>query len=58
MACLLEQAQALLRGPDYPAIEWEGRWIAWDEMSRSAERIAALLGKAGLVPDLKYRVAG
>ena len=42
--------QALLRGADYPAIEWEGSWIGWDAMRRTAESVAGLLDGCGVPP--------
>ncbi|MDG2003035.1 MAG: fatty acid--CoA ligase family protein [Novosphingobium sp.] len=41
-------AQALLRGADYPAIEWQGSWISWKEMRRIAERVTGLLDRGGV----------
>lgn len=40
-------AAALTRGADYPAIEWEGRWISWAELARIAERVTILVREAG-----------
>src|SRR5262249_10299557 len=48
-------AQALTRGAEYPAVEWEGRWIYWDEMRRVAERVRALVDASGADP--RARVA-
>jgi long-chain acyl-CoA synthetase len=40
--------QALLRGADYPAIEWQGCWIGWEAMRRTAEQVSDLLEKVGV----------
>jgi acyl-coenzyme A synthetase/AMP-(fatty) acid ligase len=48
-------AQALMRGAEYPAVEWEGRWIYWDEIRRVAERVRALVEATGADP--RARVA-
>lgn len=47
--------QALQRGPNYPAIEWNHQWIYWDELARVAARIQSLLDATGADP--KTRVA-
>jgi acyl-coenzyme A synthetase/AMP-(fatty) acid ligase len=48
-------AQALTRGADYPAVEWEGRWIYWDAIGRTAETVRALVEASGADP--RARVA-
>lgn len=46
-------AQALARGPAYPALEWEGRWIDWSEMRQVAERVRLLLEASGAGPGAR-----
>ena len=43
-------ARALTRGPGYPAIEWEKRWINWEEMRQIAERVNNLIEASGADP--------
>jgi long-chain acyl-CoA synthetase len=43
-------AQALLRAPAQPAIEFHGRWFNWGEMRQVAERVAALVEASGADP--------
>ena len=43
-------ARALARGPGYPAIEWEKRWINWEEMRRIADRVNDLVAASGADP--------
>ncbi len=43
-------ARALARGPGYPAIEWEKRWINWEEMRQIADRVNDLVAASGADP--------
>lgn len=46
-------AEALLRAPDRPVIEFEGRWRTWGELRKVAEDVQAALpptGASGLAP--------
>lgn len=43
-------ARALARGPRYPAIEWEKRWISWEEMRQIADRVNDLIEASGAHP--------
>jgi long-chain acyl-CoA synthetase len=40
-------AHALARGASYPAIEWEKRWVNWEEMRRIADGVNYLLEASG-----------
>ena len=41
---------ALTRGPDYPAVEWAGRWVSWEDMRRIADLVTGLLHASGADP--------
>jgi len=43
-------ARALARGPGCPAIEWEKRWIDWEEMRQIAYRVNDLVAASGADP--------
>lgn len=43
-------ASALLRGSDYPAVEWQSRWIYWDEMAQMSARMRQLVDASGAHP--------
>ena len=45
--------RALARGADYPALEWEGRWIDWDQLRRVAELVEALVKASGAEPQAR-----
>jgi acyl-CoA synthetase (AMP-forming)/AMP-acid ligase II len=52
MSSLQEKsALALSRGSAYPAIEWEKRWINWDEMRQVADAVNALIDDSGTDPQ-------
>jgi acyl-CoA synthetase (AMP-forming)/AMP-acid ligase II len=40
-------ARALSRGATYPALEWEQRWVNWEEMRQVADRMNALIDASG-----------
>ena len=42
--------EALARGPDYPAVEWESRWVSWEELRGIADRMTELLHASGADP--------
>jgi len=42
--------QALQRGATYPAIEWEKRWIYWDQLASVAEQVRGLVEASGADP--------
>src|SRR5438067_1725880 len=44
-------ARALARGADYPAFEWDKRWISWAEMRQVAEAANRLIDASGAAPD-------
>jgi long-chain acyl-CoA synthetase len=44
-------AQALVRSPAQPVIEFQGEWRTWGEVRRVAERLAALIDASGAQPQ-------
>jgi acyl-CoA synthetase (AMP-forming)/AMP-acid ligase II len=44
-------ARALARGADYPAFEWDRRWIDWAQMRQVAEAANRLIAASGAAPD-------
>jgi len=43
-------ARALARGPGYPALEWDKRWVNWDQLRQIAESVNGLLQASGADP--------
>lgn len=43
--------RALNRDPERPAIEFDGRWIAWGEIRRLADQLQRILAGSGAPPD-------
>ncbi len=43
-------ARALARGSAYPALEWEKRWVNWEQMRQVADSVTRLLQASGADP--------
>jgi acyl-coenzyme A synthetase/AMP-(fatty) acid ligase len=57
MSSLQEMAQqALQRGADYPAFEWQGRWYSWAELADTAAGIGRLIEASGADPGDKLAI--
>ena len=45
-------ADVLRLQPDAPALEYEGQWVSWGELGRTADRIGSLVGDGNQQPQI------